>query len=369
MLKIGIIGLPLCGKTTIFDLLTGRKIAVGKHTAVTEAHLGVVSVPDKRLTKLAELFAPRKPIYATVEFIDIAPLTAPIDKKDRTEESRLASLRNVDAFLHIVRLFKSEIVPHPLGEINPVRDIEEVHTELILTDLAIIEKRLERISHTLIKESKSAKEIALKEKSLLERLKAQLETGKFISSLSLSEEEEKQIKGYCFLTAKPVLLVGNIDEEQIGKLEDISVRSFIEEATKLGLPYQIICGKTELELEQLSSEESMEFRRALGLDTEVSAKEKLIKNAYYTAGMISFFTVGTDEVKAWSIKKGTKAVTAAGVIHSDFEKGFIKAEVIPFDELLSIGSFAEAKNKGVLRLEGKEYIIQDGDVITYRFHV
>jgi hypothetical protein len=365
MLKIGIIGLPQVGKTTLFNVLSGQHVQTGIHG--TESHLGIISVPDIRLDKVGEMFAPRKVIHAQIEFVDVGGLGAKPGKYASAEEAQLVALRNTDALVHIVRLFENPNVPHSSETLNPVRDIDQIHTELLFIDLEIIERRLQKIEPGLLKLPKLEQAEKAKEIKLLHHLKETLEQGKYINQLPLTEEEQKSIRGYCFLTAKPLFLVANIDEHQLGEPPNELQKQLRQYATEKNHPWIEVSATTEIELISMSENEAKEFMQELGI--KALARDQVIVTAYQVCNVISFFTIGKDEVKAWTIKQGTNAVHAAGAIHTDFEKGFIKAEVIHYTDLISAGSMAEAKHKGIVRLEGKEYIVKDGDIIQFRFQV
>ncbi|MCX7920069.1 MAG: redox-regulated ATPase YchF [bacterium] len=365
MLKIGIIGLPQVGKTTLFNVLSGQHVHTGIHRA--ESHLGIISVPDPRLDKLGEMFPPRKVIHAQVEFVDVGGLGIKPGKYASAEEAQLVALRNTDALVHLVRLFENPNVPHTAETLDPVRDIDQIHTELLFIDLEIIERRLQKIEPGLAKLPKLEQVEKTKEIHLLHHLKNALEHGQFINQLSLSEDEQKAIRGYCFLTAKPLFLVANIDEHQLGEPPNQLQHQFQQYAAEKNFKWLEVCANTEMELMSMPKNEAQEFMHELGIQSLV--RDRVIVTAYQVCNVISFFTIGKDEVKAWTIKQGTNAVHAAGAIHTDFEKGFIKAEVIHYNDLISAGSMAEAKHKGLVRLEGKDYIVHDGDIIQFRFQV
>ncbi|MDI6784044.1 MAG: redox-regulated ATPase YchF [bacterium] len=365
MMKIGIIGLPQVGKTTLFNVLSGQHVHTGIHGA--ESHLGIIPVPDQRLDDVGALFAPRKVIPAQVEFVDAGGLGTKPGKHTSAEEAHLVALRNTDALVHIVRLFENPKVPHIAETLNPVRDIDQINTELILIDLEIIERRLEKIEPGLLKLPKLEQAEKAKEIKSLHQLKSALEQGKFINQVSLTEEEQKFIRGYCFLTAKPSFLVANIDEHQLGEPPNDLLQQVQKYATEKNYKWIEVSANTEMELISMAESEANEFMQELGIKT--LARDQVIVTAYQLCNLISFFTIGKDEVKAWTIRQGTNAVHAAGTIHTDFEKGFIKAEVIHYAALISTGSMAEAKHKGLVRLEGKEYIVKDGDIIQFRFQV
>jgi GTP-binding protein YchF len=363
-MKLGIIGLPNSGKTTLFNVLTGRQVQTGTFTpADAEPNIGIVKVPDERLDRLAEMFRPKKVTPATVEYIDIAGLRREGGVKGELGKELLFHIRNVDALIHVVRTFKSDKVPPAGGDINPERDISTVNLELALSDLDIVEKRMERVEINIKK--KGEKE-GIAELQLLTKLKQNLEAGIPIRQLELSEDERKLIKGFQFLTAKPMLIVLNIGEEELKFPE--RYRDLKEKYQSLGIPVIELCAEIESQISQLGDKETEKaFMEDLGI--KESGLTRLIRVSYELLGLISFLTVGKEEVRAWTIRKGTKAQQAAGVIHSDMERGFIRAEVVSYEDLIKSGSLAAARNKGLLRLEGKDYIVQDGDVIEIRFNV
>jgi GTP-binding protein YchF len=365
-MKIGIIGLPFVGKTTVFNALTCAQAKVGEFSlGVKEANRGVVKVPDERLYKLAPLYNPKKVTPAEVEYIDVAGLVK--ETKEKASEGEFYhSLREVDALAHVVRLFKDDNVMHVSGSIDLERDIKNLDLDLILIDLDIIEKRLKRLekSVTSTKDEEEKREL-----QILKRFQESLDQGIPLREIQLSPEEDKLIRGYAFLSLKPLLLILNIDEsqqEQVEKLES-ECSAFVEGKKAVGCSVCSVCGKLEMELAQLEEKDRMDFMKELGI--KELAIQRVIDISYRLLNLISFFTANQNEVRAWPIPAGTKAIKAAGVVHTDMERGFIKAEVINFDNLWELGSIQKAKEKGALRLEGKEYVVQDGDVIFFRFNV
>jgi len=362
-MRIGIIGLPFVGKTTIFNALTSASAKTGEFSlGAKEANRGVVKVPDERLYKLAPLYNPKKVTPAEVEYIDVAGLVKETKEKG-SEGEFYHSLREVDELAHVVRLFKDDNVVHVSGSIDSKRDIKSLDLDLMVIDLDIIEKRLKRLEKTV---ASSKSEEDKRELQVLHRFKEALDNEIPLREVELSAEEAKLVRGYGFLSQKPLLLILNLDEEQIkikGKLEaelsEFQQRKKIEVCS--------VCGKLEMELSQLENEDRKAFLDDLGI--EEAAVNRVIKSSYKLLDLISFFTANENEVKAWAIPSGTKAIKAAGTVHSDMERGFIKAEVIGFDKLWEQGSIHQAKEEGVLGLEGKEYVVQDGDVIFFRFHV
>ncbi len=354
-MKTAIIGLPMVGKTSLFTILTGAHEAT--RVGIMEARQGVTKVPDARLEALAELFQPPKVVHATMDYLDFPSLS----KEALRNPSYLAGMRTADALAHVVRVFEDATVPHEKGSVDAMRDIGDVEAELILSDLAVVEKRLERLE----KDRKKIKDPELdKEYELLVRCKALLEEGTPLRQLDLSTEEEKRIRGFQFLSQKPVLYVLNLGEDDAPRLHEIEAdfRSKIGEAPSTGVT--AICGKIEAELAEMEPDEAAEFMSSYGLPE--SGLERLITAGYSLLGLMSFLTAGEDECRAWTIPAGSTAVKAAGAIHTDFEKKFIRAEVINWKTLIDEGGYAGARHKGLLRLEGKEYIVQDGDVLVIR---
>jgi hypothetical protein len=358
-MKTGIIGLPQVGKTSLFKILTKADISNRTYASPREAHIGVATVPDDRLDRLAKLFNPRKLVHAQVEYSDVAA----IGQEALKETAFLANLRNVDALAHVLRAFDNDSIPH-VGPIDPLRDAKNVEADLIVSDLIQIESRLERVQKDLKK--KKTPEIE-KEHELLLRTKAHLETDRPLREMEMTKDEKKIVRGFMFLSEKPMLYVLNVNESTtLGKdLEEAVAKYKLNEL--IGKPNTgatAICGKVEAELADMSDEEAAEFLSSYGLHE--SGLTRLIRTTYLLLGVISFFTVGEDECRAWTIEKNTKAVNAAGAIHSDLEKHFIRAETIHWDTLLELGSEAAARAAGKLRLEGKDYIVQDGDIMHIR---
>lgn len=346
----------MTGKTSLFTILTGvhQETRIGS----TAARTGVAKVPDARLDALSELFQPNKTTYATVEYVDMPS----ISKESLRDASYVASLRNVDAFAHVLRLFADETVPHEKGSVDPIRDLEDVETELILSDLMVVEKRLERLD----KDRKKIKNPELdREFDLLVKCKAELEENRSLRQLEMEGEDEKRIRGFQFLSQKPMLYVLNLGEEEAGKLHERE-RTFVEETLRgrRQVSATAVCGKVEAELAELPREEQKDYLASYGL--EESGLERLISATYSLLGLMSFLTAGEDECRAWTIPMNSTAVKAAGAIHSDFEKKFIRAEVVNWKALVDFGGYAGAREKGQLRLEGKEYIVKDGDVLVIR---
>jgi GTP-binding protein YchF len=369
-MKIGIVGLPQVGKTTIFKLLTQGRVDTSSWGNVREAHIGVAQVPDARLDRLAEIVNPKKITYASIEYVDLPGISrgegkAALEGQNRDMGTYLNSLKNVDTLLHIVRGFDDPNIPHVEGSVDPRRDIELFEIEMIFSDLAIVEKRLERLTKDL-KKIKSW-ELELENEVLL-RFKEALESERPLRELQLTSEEEKRIKGFTFLSAKPLLLVINIADQDAKKIDCIVEEYGLQkQAAMCNVGITAVCGKIESEIAALPPEDASIFMVDLGL--EGSALDRIIQNSYDLLGVFSFYTAGEPEARAWTIPRDTTAAKAAGVIHTDFEKGFIKAEVVSFQDMVKLGSFQAAKSKGVLRLEGREYKVQEGDVILFRFNL
>ena len=355
-MKTAIIGLPMVGKTSLFTILTGVHEAT--RVGLMEARVGMTKVPDARLEELAKIFEPPKITHATVEYLDFPAFS----KEALRDPSYMASMRVADALAHVLRLFQSDTVPHEKGSVDPVRDLEDVEMELILSDLVVVEKRMERLD----KDRKKTKSPELdREFALLERCKAALEQNSALRTLELSADEEKIIRGFQFLSQKPMLFVLNIGEEDAAHMHEIE-----EEYRKGPLAGRArtavtaICGKIEAELAELSPQEAREYLASYGL--KESGLERLISATYSLLGLMSFLTAGETEVRAWTIPMSSTAVKAAGAIHSDFEKKFIRAEVVNWRALIDHGGYPGVREKGLLRLEGKEYIVKDGDVLVIR---
>jgi GTP-binding protein YchF len=356
-MKTGIIGLPQVGKTSLFKILTKAKTESFGHSR--EAHIGIARVPDARLDKLAALAGTRKTVYATVEYADLAA----IGEDALKETSFLTSLRNVDAIIHVLRAFEDDTIPH-VGPIDPLRDIGNVEIELIVSDLGQIEKRLERVAKDMKKQKTAELE---REHALLLRCKAQTEAERPLREMELTAEEKKLVRGFVFLSQKPILYVLNISESTtLGADVEAAVAKYglTEAAARPNSGATAICGKVEAELAEMEDEEAAEFLEGYGL-TE-SGLVRLIRKSYELLGLASFFTIGEPETRAWTIPANCRAQEAAGAIHSDLEKYFIRAETIHWDTLLAAGSEAAARAEGTLRLEGKDYPVKDGDVLNIR---
>lgn len=360
-MEIGIIGLSKSGKTTLFRALTR-----GKAERTGEAlHIGVTKVPDPRLDTLARIFKPQRVIPAEIKYWDIPGQPEGLSRTGIGGQF-LNILQKADALLNVVRAFQDPSVPHPEGSVDPLRDAAVMWEELAFSDLGILERRVQRIEAGLKGAKGHQRDVLAREKALLERVKEGLEGEVPIREQEFDEEEARTIANYQFLTAKPLLLVVNIGEEELGRGAELE-REVGERYKRPGVKAVAMCGKLEMELSELEPEEEREFRESLGLTQ--SGSERAIRASYELMGLVSFFTVVSQEVRAWTVPRGTPAVKAAGKIHSDMERGFIRAEVISFSDLARCGSIAEGRRQGLLRLEGKGYPVQDGDVITFLFNV
>ena len=360
-MKICIVGLPLSGKSSLFGSLTGASPDAA--AAKGADPLAVVRVPDGRLEKLAELFQPKKKTAASIEFMELAGIAAGENRKTGFSEQFLGKLRTADALLAVVRTFKDPAVPHPLDSIDPARDLRALETEFLLSDLAIIENRIERLIKQ-VAAKKSDRDV--RELAALEKCRAFLEAETPLRRVEFKADEEVLLRGFRFLTQKPLIAAVNLDEDDIRReieiLAPFAPWTEQEKTAVIGLSARL-----EQEIRQLSEAEARPFRADFGIET--SALDRLIASAYRMVGLVSFFTVGSDEVKAWTVGQGTAALHAAGVIHSDIERGFIRAEVVSYDDFVDFGNIAQCRNEGTLRLEGKEYPVRDGDIINFRFAV
>ncbi|MFC1974457.1 redox-regulated ATPase YchF [Chloroflexota bacterium] len=365
--NIGIIGLAKSGRTTTFNALTGGKADTESYTKEGLApHIGIARVPEPRLKTLADMLHPQRIVPTEVTYTDIGASVKGLVKDTTVGGQFLTQLSNVDALINVVRAFTDESIPHVEGSLDIERDIATMNLELAFSDLALLERRLERIKESLKGAKQPERQGLLREEETLMRIKAELEKDVPIRELGLATEETRTIANYQFLTAKPLLIVVNIGEDQLPQAASLEAElSSHHSRPKCGII--TLCGKLGMELAQLDDSAAEGFRTEFGL--RESGLERIIKPSYELLGLISFFTIASGEVKAWSIQNGTNALKAAGKIHSDMERGFIRAEVISYNDLMKCGSLPEARKKGLLRLEGKSYIVQDGDVITFLFNV
>jgi ribosome-binding ATPase len=358
-MKTGIIGLPQVGKTSLFRILTRAHLSDHAYSNPREAHVGVAKVPDDRLDRLAAIYQPKKLTHASVEYVDVGA----IGQEALKETAYLGSLRNVDALAHVVRAFDDPAIPH-VGAIDPLRDIKNVEFDLMVSDLGQIEKRLERLEKDLKKMRSPDLE---KEFELMKAAKVHLESERPLREMQMTPEDKKRLRGFMFLSEKPILYVLNVNESpELGNTlaNAASMHNLAEVASHPNAAAAAICGRVEAELSEMNDADAAEFLASYGL--QESGLVRLIRSTYTLLGMISFFTVGEDECRAWTIPANTRAVQAAGAIHSDLEKHFIRAETIRWDQLLDAGSEANARARGTLRLEGKDYIVQDGEVMHIR---
>ena len=363
-MKIGIVGLPNVGKSTMFNSITNAGAECANYPFCTiEPNVGVVPVPDERLDVLTKMYNPQKTTHAVIEFVDIAGLVKGASRGEGLGNKFLSHIREVDSIVEVVRCFEDPNVVHVDGSINPTRDIETINLELIFADIETIDKRLDRARKQLKADKKAQLEI-----DVLEKIKNVLESGKSARTIELNDEEKELIKDVYLLTSKPILYIANVSENQLSTSENDKYVNEVREYAKTENASVIpLCVKIEEELSSLDSEDKKEMLEALGLAE--SGLDKVIKASYDLLGLMSFLTAGEPEVRAWTIKKGTKAPDAAGKIHSDIQRGFIKAEVVSYDDLVREGSMNAVREKGLLRMEGKEYVMQDGDIVLFRFNV
>ena len=364
-MKIGIVGLPNVGKSTLFNAITKAGAESANYPFCTiEPNVGMVCVPDKRIEELGKMYETQKTTYATIEFVDIAGLVKGASKGEGLGNKFLSHIRETDAIAHVVRCFEDDNIVHVNGKIDPIGDIETISLELVFADIETLEKRMDRVG----KMTKSGDKKAIAEMELLKRLKSHLEEGKPVRTFDMTDEERDTLKDAFFLTDKKVIYVANVNESQLPTIDtDPNVQKVREYAKAEGAEVIALCAKLEEELSELDDEDKEMMMQDYGIAE--SGLDQLIKASYSLLGLISFLTSGKDECRAWTIKKGTKAPQAAGKIHTDFERGFIKAEVVSYDDLMKYGSYAATREKGLVRLEGKDYVVKDGDIILFRFNV
>ncbi|AJA47920.1 GTP-binding protein YchF [Clostridium pasteurianum DSM 525 = ATCC 6013] len=365
-MRLGIVGLPNVGKSTLFNAITKAGAESANYPFCTiEPNVGVVDVPDKRLDVLEKMYNSKRKVHASIEFYDIAGLVKGASKGEGLGNKFLSHIRESAAIVHVVRCFEDENIVHVEGSVDPIRDIETISLELVFSDLEVLERRMEKS----IKLARSGDKTAKAEMEIMEKIKSHLESGKPVRTLDLTEDEQLFVKELFLLTSKPVLYAANISEDDLlsGNAENEFVKKVRELANSEKSEIVTVCASLEEQLSTLTEEEEKEMLSEYGL--EESGLDKLIASSYKLLGLMSFLTAGTDEVRAWTITNGTKAPKAAGKIHTDIERGFIRAEIVSYEDLINCGSEAAAKEKGLYRLEGKDYIMKDGDVVNFRFNV
>ncbi len=362
-MHVTLVGLPSSGKTTVFNVLTGQRVATGLAAARPETHVAVVKVPDERLEGLAELFQPRKVTPAEVRFVDLAGIAQGAAQQGLPAQV-LAAFGEADALLHVIRAFENPLSPHPAGSVDPGRDLALFDSECLLADLAVVERRLERLEHEIPKLPRGEREEREREQVLLRHLRQALESETALRDLELREEEDRLLRGFNFLTQRPVLILLNIGEERLDEAGAL-VQSLRQGYDHRYFLMAEMCAQWEMELAELAPEEAAEFRRDLGLDEPAAGR--IIRQAYDLLGLVTFFTFVSEEVRAWPLRRGSTAVQAAGTVHTDMARGFIRAEVVGYEVLREVGSIAEARRRGTLRMEGRDYLVQDGDICTFHF--
>ncbi|WP_079529026.1 redox-regulated ATPase YchF [Halobacillus hunanensis] len=363
-LTAGIVGLPNVGKSTLFNAITqAGALSANYPFATIDPNVGIVEVPDPRLEKLTELVNPKKTVPTAFEFTDIAGIVKGASKGEGLGNQFLSHIRQVDAICHVVRAFEDENITHVSGQVDPISDIETINLELILADLETVSKRLDRVAKMARQKDKDA----VAEYAVLEKLKEGLEGETPARAIEFSTDQHKVVKGLHLLTSKPILYVANVSEEEIGEGDNDKVKQIREFAAQENAEVIVICAKIEAEIAELNGEEKQEFLEDLGI--EESGLDQLIKATYNLLGLATYFTAGEQEVRAWTFKEGMTAPQAAGIIHTDFERGFIRAETVSYEDLVDAGTMGVARDRGRVRLEGKEYLVKDGDVIHFRFNV